>query len=132
MRSYGSMTYAGFKSLLYAGLSPDDPRVQAALGWIQSHWTFTENSGLGQQGYFYYLHAMSRALSACGQTEMIDHAGAKHEWRRELIDAILTRQRADGSWKNDEPRWEEGNADLATIYALLALEEALKPSLQSE
>ena len=132
LRSYGSMTYAGFKSLLYAGLSPDDPRVQAALGWIQSHWTFTENSGLGQQGYFYYLHAMSRALSACGQTEMIDHAGAKHEWRRELIDAILTRQRADGSWKNDEPRWEEGNADLATIYALLALEEALKPSLQSE
>src|SRR5690606_11346077 len=31
LRSYGSMTYAGFKSLLYAGLSPDDIRVRAAF-----------------------------------------------------------------------------------------------------
>ena len=128
LRSYGSMTYAGFKSLLYAGLSTEDPRVQAAFEWIRAHWTFTENPGLGQQGYFYYLHAMSRALTACSQTQITDAKNQKHEWRRELIDALLTRQREDGSWKNDETRWEEGKPDLATIYALLALEEALKPS----
>ena len=64
LRSYGSMTYAGFKSLLYAGLSKEDPRVKDAMAWIAAHFTFEENPGLGQQGYFYYVHAMSRALHA--------------------------------------------------------------------
>ncbi len=31
LRSYASMTYAGLKSMIYAGLTRDDPRVKAAL-----------------------------------------------------------------------------------------------------
>ena len=31
LRSYGSMTYAGLKSMIYAGVGPDDPRVKAAV-----------------------------------------------------------------------------------------------------
>ncbi|MEY3022626.1 MAG: hypothetical protein RIS86_1824 [Planctomycetota bacterium] len=127
LRSYGSMTYAGFKSLLYAGLSPDDPRVRDALGWIALHFTFDENPGLGQQGYFYYLHAMSRALFVSALTEVTDAKGDAHDWRRELVEALVARQRTDGSWANEVARWEESNADLATIYAVLALEEAVKP-----
>ena len=69
LRSYGSMTYAGFKSLLYAGLTNEDPRVRAAFEWIRTHWTFAENPGLGQQGWFYYLHAMARALTTAQQPE---------------------------------------------------------------
>ena len=34
LRSYASMTYAGLKSMIYAGLGPDDPRVKAALKWL--------------------------------------------------------------------------------------------------
>ena len=128
LRSYGSMTYAGFKSLLYAGLSPADPRVQDALEWIGAHFTFLENPGLGQQGYFYYIHAMSRALQASGLASIHDNTGRSHEWRSELINALVTRQRANGSWKNEADRWEESNETLATIYAVLALEEALKPA----
>ena len=64
------MTYAGFKSLLYAGLTGDDPRVAAAIGWIQRHWTLEENPGLGGQGLYYYLHAMARALRASGLDEI--------------------------------------------------------------
>ena len=128
LRSYGSMTYAGFKSLLYAGLSPADPRVQDALEWIGAHFTFLENPGLGQQGYFYYIHAMSRALQASGLASIHDNTGRSHEWRSELINALVTRQRANGSWKNESDRWEESNETLATIYAVLALEEALKPA----
>lgn len=127
LRSYGSMTYAGFKSLLFAGLDAEDPRVAAALGWIRSHWTFDENPGLGQQGLYYYLHAMARALRASGLETITTSDGVEHDWRRELIDALVARQSANGSWRNDVDRWEESRPALATMYATLALEEALKP-----
>ncbi len=132
LRSYGAMTYAGFKSMLYAGLSQDDPRVKDALAWIARHFTFAENPGLGQQGYFYYIHAMSRALLASQRNSITDDNGATHIWRAELIDALIARQRADGLWRNEVERWEESNVALATIYAVLALEEAMKPTLVSE
>jgi hypothetical protein len=132
LRSYGSMTYAGFKSMLYAGLSQDDPRVKDALGWIARHYTFEENPGLGQQGYFYYIHAMARALHASRLDTITDAKGARREWRAELIEAIAARQRPDGSWKNTVERWEEANEELATIYCVLALEEAIKPLKTTE
>lgn len=135
LRSYGSMTYAGFKSLLYAGLSRDDERVKAAFEWICRHYTFDENPGLGQEGLFYYYHAMSRALLAAQQATIPAHAdgaAAQRNWRDDLIDAVVKRQRPDGSWVNPAERWEESQPDLATIYSLLALEEAIKPVMQSE
>ena len=132
LRSYGSMTYAGFKSLLYAGLQEDDPRVKAALGWVKNNYTFKENPGLGQQGYYYYLHAMARALRASGLDTITDSSGATHDWRSELIDALVSPQREDGSWINTQERWEEARPELATIYSVLALEEALKPTHEVE
>jgi squalene-hopene/tetraprenyl-beta-curcumene cyclase len=128
LRSYGSMTYAGFKSMLYAGLSPDDIRVRAAFDWIRHHWTFDENPGLGQQGLYYYYHTMARALFVAQQDRITDIEGREHNWREELIDAILARQSADGSWVNNADRWLEGQPVLTTTYAVLSLEEALKPA----
>lgn len=136
LRSYGSMTYAGFKSLLYAGLSRDDPRVVAAYDWIRRHYTFDENPGLGREGHYYYLHAMARAMLASQQHHiepiMGDGSTERRNWREDLIAALVKRQRPDGSWVNDAERWEEGQPDLVTIYAVLALEEAIKPVLASE
>jgi squalene-hopene/tetraprenyl-beta-curcumene cyclase len=127
LRSYGSMTYAGFKSMLYAGLSPDDVRVRAAFDWIRNNWTFDENPGVGQQGLYYYYHTLSRALNAAQQDEITDIRGAKHNWREELINAIASRQQGDGSWSNEADRWMEGDPALVTSYCVLALQEAIKP-----
>jgi len=127
LRSYASMTYSAYKSMLFAGLSKNDPRVLAAKSWIENNFTFSENPGLGQQGYYYYIHAAARAMLACGNDELTDSAGTKHNWREELIDSIIVRQRANGSWQNPEPRWMEDSPDLATVFAVLALEEAIKP-----
>jgi squalene-hopene/tetraprenyl-beta-curcumene cyclase len=129
LRSYGSMTYAGFKSLLYAGLTRDDPRVRAAFDWIRRHWTFDENPGLGQQGLYYYFHAMARALLASQQAVIETADGASRRWREELVEALLARQRPDGTWVNAADRWEEGQADLVTVYSVLALQEAIKPTI---
>lgn len=128
LKSYGSMTYAGFKSMLYAGLSADDVRVRAAFDWIRRHWTFDENPGLGQQGLYYYYHTLARALTVSQQNEITDADGNEHNWREELITALLARQAEDGSWVNTADRWEEGSPVLVTIYSTLALEEILKPA----
>ena len=127
LRSYGSMTYAGFKSLLYAGLSPDDPRVKATFNWIRRHFTFDENPGMDQQGLYYYYHAMARALRVARQPLITDEDGRSRNWREELIDALAERQREDGTWLNEADRWLEGHPALVTAYAVLALEETIKP-----
>jgi squalene-hopene/tetraprenyl-beta-curcumene cyclase len=136
LRSYGSMTYAGFKSMLYAGLAPNDPRVVAAFDWIRSHYGFAENPGLGAQGLYYYLHAASRALMASGVVSIVPTEkgvpAAPRNWRNDLVDAVIGAQRPDGSWVNGADRWQEGQPDLVTVYAVLALEEAIKPVTQSQ
>ena len=43
---YGSMTYAGIKSLIYCGVSKDDPRVKAAYDWIKKNYTVDRNPGM--------------------------------------------------------------------------------------
>ncbi len=124
LRSYGGMTYAGLKSMVYARLKKDDPRVVAAFNWIRSHWTVTENPELGEQGLYYYYLTMARALSAYGVESVVDTDGRAHDWRRELVGQLLKVQKADGSWANTNGRWMEQMPDLVTAYCLIAIENA--------
>ena len=120
-RSYGSITYAGVKSLIFAGLKKDDPRVAAATGWIRKNYTLDENPGMGQQGLFYYYHSFAKALSALGETRLEDAAGVQHDWKSELTQKLQTLQQPNGSWVNPADRWYEGDPNLVTAYCLLAL-----------
>ncbi len=121
LRSYGSMTYAGLKSMIYAGLTADDQRVKAATEWIKKFYTVKENPGLGNQGLYYYYHTFSKALDALGVDEFEDADGVRHDWRKELTETLAKLQKENGSWVNTAPRWYEGDPNLATAYALLAL-----------
>jgi Squalene-hopene cyclase C-terminal domain len=121
LRSYGSMTYAGFKSMIYAGLHRDDPRAKAAYEWIQKHYTLEENPGMGPQGMYYYYHTFAKALAAIGDERIIDSEGKSHDWRAELAEKYIAAQNADGSWVNKTPRWFEGDPNLVTAYGLLSL-----------
>ncbi|MGE0482112.1 MAG: prenyltransferase/squalene oxidase repeat-containing protein [Phycisphaerae bacterium] len=132
LRSYGSMTYAGFKSMLYAGLSHDDPRVRAALEWIRRNWTLDYNPNMPEkqshEGLYYYYHVFARALAAFGEDEIRDAAGRDHAWRVELSRKLESLQKADGSWVNEEDRWMEGHPALTTAYSMLALQAAFPPA----
>jgi squalene-hopene/tetraprenyl-beta-curcumene cyclase len=121
LRSYGSMTYAGLKSMIFAGVKRDDQRVKAALEWISKHYTLAENPGMADAGLYYYFHTFAKSLDAIGEDELIDDAGAKHNWRQELVDALAARQQPNGSWVNKNERWLEGDPNLVTGYVLLAL-----------
>jgi squalene-hopene/tetraprenyl-beta-curcumene cyclase len=121
LRSYGSMTYAGLKSFIYAELKKDDPRVQAALAWVKRNYTVDENPGMGAQGLFYYYHTFAKALSVYGDDTITDAAGKQHDWRYELMKKLVTLQKADGFWQNENNRWWENDPVLCTSYSLLAL-----------
>ena len=121
LRSYGSMTYAGLKSMIFAGLKADDPRVKAAIDWAQKHYTLAENPGLGEAGLYYYYHLFAKALDAAGQETITDSDGKAHHWRAELAAELARRQQPDGSWINKDSRWMEGDPNLVTGYALLTL-----------
>jgi squalene-hopene/tetraprenyl-beta-curcumene cyclase len=122
LRSYGSMTYAGLKSMIYAGVDKDDPRVQAAYEWIANHFTLDENPGMGAAGQYYYYHTFAKALNAIGNETIVGDDGTRHDWSGELVAKLAELQNADGSWLNSKnDRWLEADPNLVTGYALLAL-----------
>jgi len=131
LRSYGSMTYAGLKSMIYAGVGPDDPRVKAANEWIGKYYNLQSNPGMGEAGLYYYYHTFAKALHATGADRITDADGTEHDWRRELLEELVRRQRPDGSWINDNSRWLEGEPSLVTGYALLALSYC-RPAVQQK
>lgn len=121
LRSYGSMTYAGLKSMLYAGVGPDDPRVKAAVKWAGMHYDLKSNPGMGSSGLYYYYLVFAKALDASGKDVLTDDSGTPHNWRADLLEELSSRQRSDGAWVNNDDRWLEGDANLVTGYALMAL-----------
>ncbi len=121
LRSYASMTYAGLKSMIYAGLDRNDPRVKAALAYISKHYTLDENPGLGQQGLYYYYHTFAKTMSVLGEPTIVDAGGVAHDWKAELTAALARRQDPQGGWVNNADRFMEGDPNLVTAYALLAL-----------
>lgn len=122
LRSLGAMTYGGLKSFLYAGVAKDDPRVLGAVRWIRSHYTLDENIGMGKSGLFYYYHTFGKAMAALGEDRFKDAKGVEHDWRKELFQAIKSRQNPDGSFVNAGDRaFGEGDPNLATAFALLTL-----------
>jgi squalene-hopene/tetraprenyl-beta-curcumene cyclase len=145
-RSYGSMTYALLKSYTLAGVQGDDPRVQAAVRWIQANWTLAVNPGsdpaLGEkvqyQGLFYYYMVLAQALdtaglktvvvpakNAAGEPVVVDGVAQTKsvEWRQALREHLAGMQQPDGTWVNGKnERWMENLPLLCTCYALVALE----------
>ena len=123
LRSYGSMSYAGLLSMIYAKLGPDDPRVVAVKEWLGKNYTLDENPGMGAQGMYYYYQTMSKALSAANINMLKLDDGKEVDWRNELAGKLLSSQRENGSWVNDNGRWMESNPVLVTAFTVMSLEQ---------
>lgn len=124
--SYGSMTYAGLKSLLFARVGRDDVRVRRAVEWIGQHYTVEENPGFGTTSLYYYYMTAAKCLHELGRTTIRDSDGADRYWRREFIEKLLSLQHEDGYWVNSDGRYWENIKDLATAYAVTAIKFALR------
>ncbi len=123
LRSYGSMSYAGLLSFIYAEMEPDDKRVRAVMDWLGRNFSIEENPGLEAQGLYYYYHTMAKALSAANVDELKLADGSAIDWREKLAVKLFDLQQEDGSWINEgSSRWWENDRVLVTAYAVLALE----------
>jgi len=122
-RSYGSMTYAGLKSMIYAKLDKDDVRVKAAFEWISNHFTVETTPFMQDQGLYYYYQTMAKALNAYGEDIITDSLQQTYIWRYELANQLLKTQHTEGYWINENGRWWENNPVLVTAYSLLALQQ---------
>jgi squalene-hopene/tetraprenyl-beta-curcumene cyclase len=127
-RSNAGMTYAGLKSMIYAGLTQDDVRVKAALGYIAKNYSLDENPGQGQRGLYYYYMTFGKAMAALGKPTFVDEGGKAHDWRSELLAALASRQDKNGGWANPVDRFLEGDPNIVTSYALIALAAAKSPA----
>jgi squalene-hopene/tetraprenyl-beta-curcumene cyclase len=122
-RSYGSMSYSGLLSYIYADLQKDDPRVTAVYDWLGRNYTVEENPGLGPSGLFYYYHTMSKALSTYGVDQLTLAGGKSVNWREDLALKLIDLQASEGSWINEKSgRWWEKDPVLVTAYAVRTLE----------
>ncbi|MGP1308646.1 MAG: hypothetical protein ACTS27_00420 [Phycisphaerales bacterium] len=146
MRAYGSMTYSGFKSLIFADIDRDDPRMRSAYEWMRRNYTLEENPQMGDEGLYYYFLSLARALDAFGGAEftplvpagtgaiVIDDRtatgagsyveGETRDWQNDLVARLAELQNPDGSFRSVHDRWMENNPVLITAYALIALQHA--------
>jgi len=124
LQSYGSITYDGLLALMHCQLQRNDPRVVSALDFCTKHWTLEENPGQGAQGIYFYYDILTRALNAAGIDEIVRTDGSKVAWRDAVIQKVISLQKPEGYWENENNRWWEADPVLVTSYSLIALEYA--------
>ncbi len=127
-KSYASVTAAGLYGLLLIGVEKSDPRVQAAYKWLTTNYTLDTNFGTNTKNtLFYFYSAFAKVMDAYGEKEFVDGRGQRRNWRNELAERLIALQDSDGSWVNrDSKEWWEDKPELATSWAVIALEHALK------
>ncbi|HXG60955.1 MAG TPA: prenyltransferase/squalene oxidase repeat-containing protein [Planctomycetota bacterium] len=134
IQSYGSMTYDGIKTYLYAGLRKDSPEVKAAIDWVRKNYSIESHPGFAfdatqrhhLRGLYYYYLVMARALDAYGERPFETFDGRKRDWPVELAEQLLKTVRESKMWKNDNPGWYEGDPVLTTSYVLSTLDILFK------
>ena len=125
-KSYGAMTFAGLKSLIFA--RPDsqkDPRVQAAWKWIQQNYDFNTHPGMGTTAYFYYLQTAASALEAYG-SPLVAQGDKKRNWGSDLLVKLISLQKDSGAWQNENRKYWEGNQVLITSRAIIAMNHVFR------
>lgn len=123
-RSYGTATADGLLALLACGCKVSHPRVQAAIHWLDRHGDLgavpgipvpkPSTSSFGEGLRFYYYAALATVILRLPRTPLAER-------RLVLVREIQSRQRADGSWKNQSTAMKEDDPLIATSLATIAL-----------
>ncbi|MEX2185265.1 MAG: hypothetical protein WD875_00660 [Pirellulales bacterium] len=132
-RSYGTATCDGLRALLATGVKSTDPRVAAAVAWLDERRSLDVVPGFPAESpadpttgeaepfaqwpkalRFYYYATLARTLDAL--------PAESREKRREQLHAhVISLHRDDGRWENDVHHMRENDPLIATSLALVAL-----------
>ncbi len=123
-RSYGTTTADGLCALVACEVPKDDPRVLAALAWLERHDSVAvvpgfleddpETSSAAEGLRFYYYAALARAIRQFPDSPI---AGRKSA----LLKTLIEQQHADGSWRNPNTLMREDDPLIATALAVTAI-----------
>jgi len=134
IQSYGSMTYDGIKTYIYAGLKKDSPEVKSAIDWVRKNYSVEVHPGFAYdqaqrhhlRGLYHYYLVMARALDTYGENPFETFDGKKHDWAREIGAQLVKSVKENKLWKNENPAWYEGDPILVTGYVLVTCDVLLK------
>ncbi len=126
--SYGSMTADGLRALLRCGLARDHARVQSALAWLSERFRAESNPGDFEPvreverdaAWFYWTWSAAHAFAELALSTLPAREGPRR-WAEDLAEALLARQRQDGSWSNPLTMMKEDDPLVATPMALATL-----------
>jgi hypothetical protein len=125
---YGSTTADGLYALLACGLPREHPRVVAARRWLERHFRADVHPGTYAPDReparpaltYYYCSSVARAFQAAG-VKSLPRPTESMGWAEQLAEALLKRQRPDGSWANAAVEVREDDPIVATSLAVEAL-----------
>jgi hypothetical protein len=118
--AYGSMTADGVRVLLRTGAPLDEPALAAGAAWLRARFDparnpgdFPRNAELRRaSAYYYWAWSSAHALRALG---------GDPGWATALAAELLSRQGADGAWRNTAGEMREDDPVVATSFAIAAL-----------
>ena len=126
--SYGSTTADGLRALVACGLPPSHPRVAAARQWLESHFRADHHPGAyapdrepNRDSVYYYYCAVRGASAERNGRKPVSKSAGSLAWAETLVDALVARERSDGSWINSAVAVREDDPIVATCLAVTAL-----------
>jgi len=141
-----AMTAALLSSLRLAHVPSNDPRVQAALAWLQERWTWDRQDNWWPESHYYYLWAARRGLSMSRDDGVLPPEEAVYEddvgglrdpvaddypeelagWYYDLAWHLTEEQDPDGSWPTRRQGGSHGHDPTSdTAFACLVLARSL-------
>ncbi len=139
-----AMTASGIWTYRLSGLPTEDPRIQSALSWLNTNYTYDNQINHWQYSFYYYLWAAAKALETGiptgiitpgmlygdmfeGLRDPVEDGYPEEEpgWYYDFAWLLVTSQNANGSWPTNRANGCNGHNPLAdTSFAILILSKS--------
>jgi len=121
---YGSATSDGLLCLLALGQS-ETANAERAHHWLLAHHRNDANPGLENAPMETFATAM-RGYYRAGSSECFARLRGPADWRRPMVESVVSEQHEDGSFRNANALQKENDPLIATAFAIQALANALE------
>ena len=112
-------SFSGISGLFLCGMETNHLKIKSRVEWIKRNCFFEEPLKRGTAGFYSYYYGVSSMFKYLKKNKKLTEASAKKDIDFLVIRELLSCQRGNGSWVNENGIWSENNPYLATAYAVL-------------